>query len=63
MIEQQKKLEELEVAAIAALEYLDSPHFPHKSPLGNDRKPAAAALRAALVRRRCVTPPEAGHGN
>jgi hypothetical protein len=35
-------------AAAVALEYLASPNFPHKSPLGHDRKPAVAALREAL---------------
>ena len=35
-------------AAEMALDYLDSPNFPHKSPAGHDWKPAVAALRAAL---------------
>lgn len=36
------------LALQAALEYLDSPNFPHKSPLGNDRRPAVQALRGVL---------------
>ena len=35
-------------AAYLALDYLDSPNFPHKSPQGADRKPVVAALRMAL---------------
>ena len=38
------------LAIQAALDYLDSPNFPHKSPLGNDRKPVVQALRGALDR-------------
>jgi hypothetical protein len=36
-------------AAEAALEYLDSPNFPHKSPAGNDRKPVAALLKSSTM--------------
>jgi hypothetical protein len=36
------------LALQAALEYLDSPNFPHKSPLGNDRKPVVQVLRGVL---------------
>ena len=38
----------LEAACRLALDYLDSPNFPHKSPQGSDRKPVVAMLRMAL---------------
>jgi hypothetical protein len=38
----------LDEAARLALDYLDSPNFPHKSPQGVNRKPVVAALRMAL---------------
>ena len=39
----------LVAAAEMALEYLDSPHFPHRSPDGNDRIPVTVALTKALA--------------
>ena len=44
----EQQLNDLMEAARAALDYLDSEHFPHKAPSGADRKPVVVILQQAL---------------